>query len=438
MKYCLLAIAAIASGRLAHAESRSAGPLEIVAPDAVLGRDTTIDLTMHTRADLRWVTSTGSLSEPSDGRVTLTLPAAKYPQLAIVAALDRSGTLVDWIAVPLAGRATIRVDTSPGADVAVDVAGVRTPVVRATAAGVAEVSIVVPPGVPEVRTIATTRGGATIEKTQSLGVPAVKSLLAACVADRVTAIATTSTGAPLDEPPAIATRSATLAPVAIARGIATATVTSAHPEATAAEIVTVTASIAGQDASCELMLQHEPPALPPPPPPPRIIAPRPRPAPRLQLVPRVGVLTNLGRITTPYASVSLGVRVSARIVIDASVGGYSSSIDAMTDAGERIDGRLTTLPGLVRVAYRHPLGPARLWLGAGAGVVTATSHVRSALGETRTTSIVPAATAAAGIGWHLGPGWLGAEAGYLHATVHDAVSGRAGGIVTSLGFGVDL
>lgn len=437
MKRYLLAIAALAS--VAHADSRSAGPLEIVAPDAVLGVDTAIDLTMHARADLHWVTSTGSLSEPRDGRITLTLPTAKYPQLAIVAALDRGGTLVDWIAVPLAGRATIRVDTSPNADVVVDVAGVRTPVVRASAGGVAEVSIIVPPGVPDVRTIATTRSGATIEKTQSLGVPAVKSLLAACVADRVTAIATASTGAPLEQPPEIAARTAKLAPLTtIAAGVATTTVTSAHPALTAAEIVTVTASIAGQDASCDLTLHHEPP---PSPPPPRVAAPRPipaAPAPRFQLVPRVGVLTNLGRITTPYASVSLGVRVSTRIVVDASLGGYTSSIETMTDGGERIDGRLTTLPGLVRVAYRHPLGNARLWLGAGAGVVTATSHVRSALGESRSTSIVPAATAAAGIGWHLGPGWLSAEAGYIHATVHEAMSGRAGGIVTSLGFGVDL
>lgn len=437
----LALLATLFAAHVAHAETRSAGLLAITAPDAVLGRDTSVVLTARAGGIVHWVTSTGEVSAPAiDGetqRVTLTLPAAKYPQLAIVAALDDSGALVDWIAVPLAGRATIKVDTSPDADVVVDVAGTKTAPVRATAAGIAQVEIVVPPGIAEVRTIATTRRGATIEKTQSLGVPPVKSLLAACIADRVAAIATTSSGAPLAITPTLTAHSGTLAPSVATPGIATSSLASAHPEATTDEHVTVTATAGEQTASCELTLHHEPP---PPPPAPRVVVPVPPPLPdpRFQLVPRIGVLTNLGRITAPYASVSLGMRVSARLVVDASLGGYTSSIDAMTEDGESIDGRLTTIPMLLRLAYRHPLGAARLWVGGGAGVATATSRVESSLGSSRATSLVPAATAAGGIAWPIGPGWLSAEAGYLHATVHDAVSGRAGGLVTSLGFGVDL
>ncbi len=432
-------LAALAAARVAHADTRSAGPLEISAPDAVLGRDTSIELTARAHGFVHWVTSAGAISPPAiDGdtqRLTLTLPTAKYPQLAIVAALDDGGALVDWIAVPLAGRATIKVDTSPSADVVVDVAGVKTEPVRATATGVAEVSIVVPPGITTVRTIATTRRGATLEKQQPLGVPPVKSVLAACLADRVVAIATTSSGAPLVTAPIITASSGTLAPVATGPGIAATALV-----ATTVDQIVITATAGDQQASCELTVHHEPPA-PPPPVAPRVVIPPPPPppsGPRFQLLSRVGVLTNLGRITTPYASVSLGMRVSRHLVVDASLGGYTSSVAAMTESGESIDGRITTIPTLVRLAYRRPVGDARLWLAAGGGVATATSLVQSSLGSSRETSVVPAATAAAGIAWHLGPGWLAAEAGYLHATVHDALSGRAGGIVTSVGFGVDL
>ncbi|NVB85098.1 MAG: hypothetical protein HOV81_42420 [Kofleriaceae bacterium] len=434
-------LAALAVARIAHADTRSSGPLAITAPDAVLGRDTSIELTARARGLVHWVTSTGEVSSPTiEGdiqRVTLTLPAAKYPQLAIVAALDDTGVLVDWVAVPLAGRATIKVDTSPNADVVVDVAGARTEPVRASAAGIAEVSIVVPPGITTVRTIATTRRGTTLEKQQPLGVPPVKSVLAACLADRVVAIATTSTGVPLDVAPAITASTGALAPTT-ANGIASAIITSTHREAASDEHVAITATVADQQASCELTLHHEPPPLRSPP---RVdVAPPPpaRPDARFELVSRVGVLTNLGRITTPYASVSLGVRVSRHLVVDASVGGYTSRVDAMTETGEPVDGRLTALPTLVRLAYRRPFGAAQLWLGAGGGIATATSRVQSPLGSSRATSVVPAATAAAGIALHLGPGAVAAEVGYVHATVHEALSGRVGGVVTSVGFAVDL
>src|SRR6185437_14606435 len=98
-------------------------------------------------------------------------------------------------------------------------------------------------------------------------------------------------------------------------------------------------------------VHHEPPP-PPPPVVPRIVVPPPPPPPpeaRFQLVPRVGMLTNLGRITTAYASVSLGVRVSQHLAIDASLGAYTSSVDAMTETGTAVDGRLTTVPALVRL-----------------------------------------------------------------------------------------
>lgn len=434
-------VAALLAAGAARADTRSSGPLAITAPDAVLGRDSSIVLTARATGVTHWVTSAGEVSAPVFAgdvqRVTLTLPSARYPQLAIVAALDDRGALVDWIALPLAGRATIKVDTTPGADIVVDVSGTQSAPVRATAAGIAEVEITVPPGITEVRTIATTRRGAAIEKTQSLGVPPVKSMLAACIADRVIALATTSSGAPLATHPALTASSGTFGAIDVAPGIATTTLVSAHPEATSDEHVTVTATAADQSATCELTLHHEPPR---PAPAPRVVAAPPSapPGPRFQVVPRVGVLTNLGRITTPYASVSLGMRVSAHLLLDASVGGYTASVDAMTDLGDSIDGRLTTIPVLVRLAYRHPVGGAKVWLGAGGGFATATSHVQSSFGSSRATSLVPAATAAAGIAWHVGPGWLAAEAGYLHASVDGALTGRAGGVVTSVGFGIDL
>jgi len=76
-------------------------------------------------------------------------PSESYPQVAIVAAT--AGGELSWTTLPLSGQGMAVVHTRPGADISVEIGQRSFGQVKADAKGEAQVPVVVPPGVHEVR-----------------------------------------------------------------------------------------------------------------------------------------------------------------------------------------------------------------------------------------------------------------------------------------------
>jgi len=262
-----VAIAIMLATQAARAgELVSAGPLAITASDTVvLGRDASVELRLRTRkapGTVTLVSSAGTISAPiEDGgqlRATLSLPSERYPQLAIVAAVDEAGAVVDWLAIPLAGQARIKVETARRARVMVYVAGREFGPVVADARGIAEVPIIVPPGVTSARTVAT--AGAVTEKTMSLGARTFSRVLSVCSQQRVVFVATTAAGLPSPDPPNVTASTGTLTtPIQSSPGVFEVAYTLADPSA---ELATITAAFAGEGSvatACTIQIPAEPP-----------------------------------------------------------------------------------------------------------------------------------------------------------------------------------
>jgi len=268
MKALATALVLAAAASPAAADRTATGPLRLRAPDLiVLGQDAAITVELRpTAAPLRLVSNTGVISQPTRSgevlRATFTPPAERFPQLALIAAVDETGTIVHWIAIPMSGRAAVRVDTAPHAHVIVRVEGTEFGPVEATARGIAEVPIIVPPGVTQVTTIATTRSGAVREKLAPLGARPYGKTLVVCAPrdEHVNVLATTAAGTASDRPPQLTASTGTLAaPSSRGAGVFTATWTPSDP---AGEHTTVTSSIAGETiaaANCDLRIAGEAP-----------------------------------------------------------------------------------------------------------------------------------------------------------------------------------
>lgn len=137
------------------------GALRIAAdpPRLVLGQDAGADIAIAAPADvddLSLTTSAGRIEGlrrlPSGGfAARLRVPAERYPQVAIVAAVAQTprGPVDGWLAVPLFGQGDARVRAAPGSRITLRIGdrsfGPRT----AGKDGVAVIPVVVPPGVRE-------------------------------------------------------------------------------------------------------------------------------------------------------------------------------------------------------------------------------------------------------------------------------------------------
>src|SRR5438132_379434 len=76
-------------------------------------------------------------------------PSESYPQVAVIAAV--AGGQLSWTALPLSGQGMAVVQTRPGAEITVEIGERSFGPVKADAHGEAQVPVVVPPGVHEVR-----------------------------------------------------------------------------------------------------------------------------------------------------------------------------------------------------------------------------------------------------------------------------------------------
>ncbi|HTL35227.1 MAG TPA: hypothetical protein VL326_18995 [Kofleriaceae bacterium] len=262
---CLLVARTAAAGEVV-----SSGPLGMRAPDnLVLGRDKTVIVRVHGTAAVHLVTNAGSISElvteGGERHATLTLPSEQFPQRAIVAAVDDAGAVQDWLAIPLAGQARVKIDTEPRASVVVRVGTVDFGPVIADGRGVANVAILVPPGIPQATTIATGKKGAIRDKPLPLGVAAFARTLTVCApaGDHVSVIAVLPTGAPSTIAPKVsASTGMTDAATAATAGPAGVFI-AAHHAAPATDTAELTAAFAGEETvrtSCTLRVPPAPPS----------------------------------------------------------------------------------------------------------------------------------------------------------------------------------
>lgn len=164
-------------------------------------------------------------------------------------------------------------------------------------------------------------------------------------------------------------------------------------------------------------------------------------SPRYQVGTRLGVLSNLGRVTAPILQLSASARLPVlgeALVADVSLGGYSAAIqERATD--ETISGRLNVAPMIGRVAYHLTRSGFDLWGGAGAGVaIWSTAVAAPSAGTVTRRGAAITVTGFSGAARRMGVGWLIVELAYLHARIDGAVRGRIGGVVGTVGYGFDL
>ncbi|HOX43179.1 MAG TPA: hypothetical protein PK668_06260 [Myxococcota bacterium] len=98
-------------------------------------------------------------------------PAARFPQLEILVA-RLPGRALAWVALPLWGAGTVRVETEPGAEVSLEVAGRSFGPIHADARGLAVMPFEAPPGTEQGELILKSGDRRTID----LGVPALEPL----------------------------------------------------------------------------------------------------------------------------------------------------------------------------------------------------------------------------------------------------------------------
>ncbi|MCY1078351.1 hypothetical protein [Archangium lansingense] len=169
-----------------------AAPFPVTATPAqvVLGRDKAVVVQVKTprgTPPLRAVASTGSLMPlPATARGVYSYrwipPDIRYPLLAVLAFwVDASEgpPEVTTVNIPLLGRTDLEVatDVGAGAQVVVEVAGMRFGPVTTNRKGRAKVQVEVPPGVREALVLATAKGQQT-RRTTPLDVPPERPLVA--------------------------------------------------------------------------------------------------------------------------------------------------------------------------------------------------------------------------------------------------------------------
>ncbi len=153
----------------------------------VLGREANAEVRVRVPEGVpfRLHTNTGVLGEPvqmrpGEYRATYEPPDQRFPQVALIAAISDDGVLFAQHRLELHGTAAVQVDSEPRVQVSVRIAGRVYGPVTANDRGRATVDITVPPGYPEVTSIATDSLGNTKEAPLPLGVPPIGRVLAVC------------------------------------------------------------------------------------------------------------------------------------------------------------------------------------------------------------------------------------------------------------------
>ncbi len=238
----------------------------LLAAQLVLGRDASVDVSLHAPAGATVVASAGKIGtvRAREGELTATLlaPEEKFPQLAIVAAVAPDGSIADWTVVRISGRATVKTSSKPGAKVRLRVGDAEYGPKVADGAGKAEFdAVVIPPGVKAAQTFGEDRLGNVQEAAIDLAPPPLSRTLAVCGSAGLTILVAGTDGAPArDESFDVAVSTGTLAaPERIAEGSWLARFDATL--ATSLDAI-ATAAIRGDSAppaSCRIAVPPEPP-----------------------------------------------------------------------------------------------------------------------------------------------------------------------------------
>jgi hypothetical protein len=186
-------------------ELRSSGPLKMrVVGPLVFERQTTAEIVMQAPegGPPSLVVNVGRIDAPRANDKGLaaaySLPIERFPQVAVVAAVDAQGTVLDWLAMPLHGQPEITAKTEPNAMVTVRVGETDFGPLKADKKGKTTMMVVVPPGVPLGTTTAADRFGNQKQNPLDLRVPPFPRLLAVCseASGRLLVVAVDAAGKP--------------------------------------------------------------------------------------------------------------------------------------------------------------------------------------------------------------------------------------------------
>lgn len=409
----------VAAAALA-ALSLQAGAAEVVLaadpPQLRLGTDAMAELVITApgdTAELEVTTSLGrieALSRGPDGRYRARFlpPAQSFPQVAILAGVARSASgeiSHGWGRIPLWGQGDAVVRARPGQQIVVRIGDREYGPVVANAAGVAQVPVVVPPGV----TLAY-HGNRPIE----LGVPPARRLHLVQAggpgeggARVLLVFAVSPDGAPREgAPPSLAATAGTVGPLErLEAGVHRALWT---PPPAAVGAAKITAEAPGEPHRAELTFDLSAAQ-----------------AARLRILAglKVGAVSNLREVSTPQLAVEAQLLPQGpgplALTLELSRFAFGPDPSARSPLfPEAPLGGLHQYHGLMAGAlYRHPLDPNwQLEVGARLGLGWVRSRLwtpdQPLLVEQR---LVPAGHLAAGVHRSLGPGGVTLE---LRASLH--------------------
>jgi hypothetical protein len=169
------------AGSLARFELEMAGPSSMV-----LGLDESVSISLRDSGQTpRLYTNVGTISQPSaadDGRLraAYTPPSSRFPQVAIIVAVNENHTEFDWLTIPLHARPNLTIESEARATVTVRVGDREFGPIQTDRKGRGSIELEVPPGIDTVVVVSRDKLGNTQETSRELGVPGFQRLVAVC------------------------------------------------------------------------------------------------------------------------------------------------------------------------------------------------------------------------------------------------------------------
>lgn len=449
MKYLLYAslTALVLTSALASAKGQS---LTLASEQTiVLGDETPVVMKIHglDLSGVRLVSNVGSVSKvdsvgEGEGRVVFTRPSERFPQVAIVAALDAQGNMLTWLSFPLYGRPKVRLQSEPNARITVMVDGKEFGPVQTDRKGAASLEVLVPPGTSVGQTTVSDVMGNTTTQELMLSTKVFSRVLALCPgqAGRFVVLAVSPAGEPSIQ---------TTADVQSNIGNLSALVSGAPgvyesqlvfragvPTEDTQAVFSVFGSDAGMETSCEAFIQGKKVEV--------VVVAKPVkvpvPAPRFRAAVHSGYWNNMDGVSSLSLSAETGYAHPlsvGRVSVSLSAGYYSGS-DSISTLSDRVFFRMRALPLRVTAGYEFALGDFRLRAGAGSGITVVSHRLRSALsGEVQDTSLSLVMGGNFDLGYQWGRTMISVRLGYWPTNLEqEVVVGKVGGLEMLAGLGL--
>ena len=434
--------AALLIPRPAAGEEGGSSEWRLLGPARVNRRETPrVELLLKTppevsASDLQLFTNSGGIEllradGPGRWRLRYELPSEKHPGVALIAAQGAAARQFASLRIELMGYPTVDIRSEPSVSVVVQAESARFGPVVTDPRGRARLEIAVPPGVSEVRTLATDQRGNVREGTLALEPPPFSRLLAVCAAQEsaVYVLAVDERGEPgrRAEFQVQAENASTGQAAALAPGLFRIDV---RPEPGTDEIEVHT-TLGEEDLHCAL---PGAPALP--------VAAAPAEAAQrrtpLLLGVQLGASSNLAKVAGPWGALQLALPLGGLESgwrLEAQAGYTRSEARLESKTGEPLNLKLNTVPVAGSLRYGLALGHWQGSAAASLGVAWVNLQADRSSGQEQY-SALPLWVGGAVRGAYLfSGGEAGLELGYSQAQVHEeAIQGNAAGLRASLGY----